>query len=183
MAGRIAAGVLVMGCLVVPRILHAQGETAGGVSPASPSQKSLEQRIDELEEARDEAVRERQRLEQRVEELEHEKGAAADPDGREQERLEQRVEDLETARIAHEDATRSILRETLAEWGSKINEFVDFGGVIEVLPGWEEDFGAPSVAGQPGAPAKDQASISLNTAELQFEVQVTDWARANLVLE
>src|SRR5262245_36960294 len=181
MAGRIAAGVLLMGCLVVPRILHAQGEAPAGGPPVPASQKSLEQRIDELEKARDEAVQERQRLEQRVEELEREKSAAAGADAPEQERLEQRVEELEAARVAHEDATRSILRETLAEWGSKINEFVDFGGVIEVLPGWEEDFGTPPLAG--GASQDDAASIVLNTAELQFEIQVTDWARANLVLE
>jgi hypothetical protein len=56
--------------------------------------------------------------------------------------------------------------------GSKINEFVDLGGVIEVLPGWEEDF-----------LGEDQQSITLNTLELQLEIQVTDWARGSVVLE
>jgi hypothetical protein len=41
-----------------------------------------------------------------------------------------------------------------------------------VLPAWEEDF-----------VGDDAQSIALNTVELQFEVQVTDWARSSLVVE
>jgi hypothetical protein len=152
MAGRFTAGILVVGCLLVPRSLFAQGEDAGSpVRPVATEEKSLEQR---------------------VEALESEKTEREDAAAREKERLEQRVEELEAAKVAQEDATRSIIRQTFSEWGSKINEFVDFGGVIEVLPGWEEDF-----------LGKDAQSIRLNTAELKFEISATDWARGSLVLE
>ena len=152
MVRQLAAGILVACCLLVPRSLFAQGEVASGpVPPVASNERSLEERVEALER----------------EKTEREEAAA-----REKERLEQRVEELETAQVAHEDATRTILRETFVEWGSKINEFVDFGGVIEVVPGWEEDL-----------LGDDQQFIALNTAELQFDIQVTDWARGNLVVE
>jgi hypothetical protein len=86
--------------------------------------------------------------------------------------LEERIQELEAEKVVHEDATRSIIAQSLSQLGSRINEFVDFGGVIEVLPGWAEDF-------QGG----DERFIELNTLELQFEIQVTDWARGSVVVE
>jgi outer membrane murein-binding lipoprotein Lpp len=151
MLGRIAAAVVTAGILLLPGIPRAQGPEAGGAAAEpTPQDRSLEQRVEALEK------------EQRSQE------EAA----REQQRLEQRVEELEAEKVAHEDATRSIIASTLSTLGSKINEFVDFGGVIEVLPAWEEDF-------QGG----EERSISLNTLELQFEMQVTDWARGSVVVE
>src|SRR3990172_6295289 len=147
MTGRIAAGLLVMTwCLLVPGI-SARGEDADGpAGSAAKQEQALEKRVEELEKANAAYAEEQQRLIRRLEDLEQTQTApentatpeqAATP---EQERLRQRVEELETAQVAHEDATREIIRATFVEWGSKINEFVDFGGVIEVLPGWEEDF-------------------------------------------
>jgi hypothetical protein len=176
MADRIAAGILAVCCLLAPRSLLAQGRDAG--SPAAPTAaegRSLEERIEALERTREsyeEAIREQGRLARRVEELEREKAEREATAAREKERLERRVEELETAQVAHEDATRSIIAQSLVGLGSKINEFVDLGGVLEVLPGWEEDF-----------LGDDLQSISLQTAELQLEIQVTDWARGSLVLE
>ena len=112
-----------------------------------------------------------ERLRQRVEELEqarisHE-GAAA-----EREELERRIQELETAKVAHEEATRSIIRDTLSTLGSRINEFVVFGGTLEVLAGWGQSFDGPS-----------DSVITLNTAELDFEIQVNDWVLGSVIFE
>ena len=122
MGGRIAAAVLVASCLLPSRGTLAQGHDP----PTAPEDRSLEQRIQELE----------------------------------------------AEKVAREDATRSIIADSLSQLGSRINEFVDFGGVIEVLPGWAEDFEGGK-----------ERFIELSTLELQFEIQVTDWARGSVVLE
>jgi hypothetical protein len=157
MGGRIAAGVLLVGALLAPRALLAQVPQAdAAAAPAATEDRSLE----------DEGLGER------IEKLEAEAEARKESAAREQRRLEQRVEELESAKAANEDATRSIIASTLLGLGSRINEFVDFGGVIEVVPAWEEDLLRES-----------EQSIKLNTAELQFEIQVADWARGSLVVE
>ena len=100
-------------------------------------------------------------------------GASATPTAtpRGRRNLEQRVAELEVAKTAQEDAVRGILRGALAGVGSRINEFVTLGGAIEVGAGWSRDFSGQS---------RDQ--ISLNTAELDFEVRANDWTFGNLVL-
>jgi hypothetical protein len=176
MAGRIAAGVLVAWGLLLPAGLPARAEdpATSGISSAVPPQ-SLEERVLELEKARedyDEALRDRERLQQRVEALESEKAADAADETPETETLERRVEELESAQVANEDAPRSIISGALVGLGTRINEFVDFGGVIEVLPSWEEDF-----------TGEDAQSIRINTLEFQFEIAVNDWARGSVVIE
>jgi hypothetical protein len=86
--------------------------------------------------------------------------------------LEQRVKELELAKTAQQSATRQIIQESMAKSGSKINEFVTFGGAIEVLAGRSSDF-----SGQ----QKD--SVTLNTAELDFEIKMNDWIMGNLILQ
>lgn len=56
--------------------------------------------------------------------------------------------------------------------GAWINEYVEFGGAIEVEAFWEKDF-----------EKKSTSDISLETAELDFEIVVTDWARGVLAIE
>ena len=88
------------------------------------------------------------------------------------EKLEQRVSELEVAKTAQEDSVRSIIQDSLSKTGSKINEFVTFGGAIEVLGGRSSDFTGAK---------KD--SIILNTAELDFEIRVNDWMLGALQLQ
>lgn len=88
------------------------------------------------------------------------------------ERLRQRVFELETAQTGHEDATRSIIRQSFAEQGSNINDYVIFGGTIETLTFWARDF--DDVA---------ESDIVLDTAELDFEIQVNPWTLGSLVIE
>jgi len=158
MVGRIAAGALVAWGILLPAGLPARAEdpATSGISGAAPP-RSLEERVLELEKAREASDEARETSEQAT---------------REKERLEQRVEELETAQVANEDATRSIIAGALVGLGSRINEFVDFGGVIEVLPSWQEDFDRT-----------DAQTIDINTLELQFEIAVTDWARGSVVIE
>lgn len=121
-------------------------------------------------------------LQRSIEELEKakkelEKAKAAHEDAtraiaEEQKRLEERIEELEAARTAQEDATRAIIQESVSTLGSKINEYVTFGGAIEVLAGWSKGF-----SGQ-----RDNV-IDINTVDLDFEIQATDWAVGNLVIE
>jgi hypothetical protein len=186
------AAVVVVTASLSPGPVFAQGEGTAS-SPASLEER-LERRIEELEKANaryEAAIREQERLEQRVEELEREKLAREGSGGgvekpleqrlqeleserlaREELRLEQRVEELETTQVAQEDATRSIIRQSVSGLGSNINEFVVFGGTLEVLSGWEQDFQKNS-----------ESTLRLNTAELDFEVQVGDWARGSLILQ
>lgn len=86
--------------------------------------------------------------------------------------LEQRVKALERKETAREEATRSIIRGALSKLGSKINEFVNLGGVFEVIGGWSEDF-----LGQ------TEGVLRLNTVELDLEVQVNDWTLGLVKLE
>ena len=99
-------------------------------------------------------------------------GSRQGPVTRELERLEQRIDDLETSKVAREDATRSILRQTFSEWGSRINEFVVLGGTFEFAGVWIEDFDRSS-----------DAAVVLNTVEFDFEIQVNDWTTGSIVIE
>ena len=88
------------------------------------------------------------------------------------EQFNQRLRELEAAKVAHEDATRSIIRRTFTERGSNITDNVVFGGTLETLTFWEDDFDDVS-----------QSDIILDTAELDFEVQVNPWVLGSLVIE
>lgn len=84
----------------------------------------------------------------------------------------QRIDELETIIQANEDATRTIIRQTFSEQGSKINDFVTFGGTFELLTAWEEDFDGDQVS-----------DIILDTAQLDFEIQVNNWTLGSLIFE
>ena len=86
--------------------------------------------------------------------------------------LDQRLKALETAQTAHEDATRTIVRQSFAERGSNITDSVVFGGTIETLTFWADDFDGVA-----------ESDIVLDTAELDFEIQVNSWTLGSLVLE
>jgi hypothetical protein len=86
-------------------------------------------------------------------------------------KLEQRIKDLEIAQSAQEDATRSVIRDTLSTLGSKINEFVTLGGSIETTAERFRDFTGPL-----------RDTLTLSTAELDLDIKVNDWTTGNLVL-
>lgn len=88
------------------------------------------------------------------------------------ETLEQRVKELEMKETAREEATRSIIRGALSKVGSKINEFVNLGGVIEVTSGWSKDFSGLT-----------EGALRLGTVELDLEVQPNEWTLGLLKLE
>src|SRR6266403_1243757 len=87
------------------------------------------------------------------------------------EELEQRVKELEATKTAQETATRSIIQSALSKTGSKINQFVTLGGAIETVLARAKDF-----SGQ----RKD--SVSLGTAEMDFETRPSEWALGNLIV-
>jgi hypothetical protein len=88
------------------------------------------------------------------------------------ETLERRVSELEIAKTAQEDATRSIIRDALSKLSPNINEFVALGGSLEVLASRFKDY-----TGHP----TDQ--LSLNTAELDFDIKANDWTYGSLILQ
>lgn len=94
---------------------------------------------------------------------------AAPPAAADREDLTRRVTELEAAKTAQEDATRAIIRDSLSKVGSKINEAVSFGGAVEMLAGRGRDFSGVK-----------QSTLQLNTAELDFDVQVSPWVLGNL---
>ena len=152
MARRLAASALAGYVFLCAATVHAQdGETSSHVAR---DQERLEDRLRELEAAKadyEDATREIHR---------------------EQERLHNRIDQLETTGRAHEDATRSIIREAFGSLGSKINEWVIFGGTLETITGWSENF-----------QGKSESEIRLDTLELDFEIQVNDWSRGYMILE
>jgi hypothetical protein len=160
LAGRFAVGALTACCLLLPAALLAQEPPMGG----EPTQAEVAAGLE--------------RLEQRIEELEKKNaelesaGSDAAPSAEEVEQLERRVEELEIDKVAHEDATRSIIRQTFDTWGARINEFVVLGGTFELVSGWNSDF-----------EGRSETFIRLNTAQLDFEIQVNDWTLSSIILE
>jgi len=88
------------------------------------------------------------------------------------EQFSQRLDELEAAKIANEDATRTLIRRSFAERGSNITDAVVFGGTLETLTFWADDFTGAS-----------ESNIQLDTAELDFEITVNPWVLGSLVFE
>ena len=86
--------------------------------------------------------------------------------------LRQRVAELEYMHLANEDATRTIIRQSFAERQAQINDFVTFGGTLEVLTGWAKDFEGQA-----------ESDVILDTVELDFEIQVNSWSLGSIILE
>ena len=84
------------------------------------------------------------------------------------EELTRRVQELEFTRIAQDDATRAIIRDSLAKTGSKATESVSLGGAVEMLVGRSRDFSGSR-----------KSTLQLNTAELDLDIQASPWATAN----
>jgi len=97
--------------------------------------------------------------------------------------LEVRVKDVEIGLAAHEIATRQIIQDSLSKTGPKINSFLSLSGVVEFMGSQSRDFESRVDAvhpfGKPG-PAKDH--LALGTAELDFDIKVSDWLKGGLVL-
>ena len=85
--------------------------------------------------------------------------------------LAERVKELEIGWAAQENATQQIIRDTLAKTGPKINNFLALSGVVE---------GLASRTGQFDGPAKE--NLALGTAELDFDIKLSDWLTGALVL-
>ncbi len=86
--------------------------------------------------------------------------------------LTKRLDALEKSRIAQEDATRTIIRQSFAERASNITDTVTFGGTLETLTFWQSDFQNNS-----------ESDIVLDTAELDFDIQMNTWSSASLYIE
>ena len=85
--------------------------------------------------------------------------------------LNARVRELEIGWAAQENATRQIIRDTLSRTGPKINSFLALSGVVE---------GVASRAGDFNGPTKE--NLALGTAELDFDIKLSDWLTGALVL-
>src|SRR4029453_7961827 len=85
--------------------------------------------------------------------------------------LNARVTDLEIGWAANENATRQILRDTLSKTGPKINSFLSLSGVVEGIASRAGSFTGPT-----------QENLSLGTAELDFDIKLSDWVTGALVL-
>src|SRR4029453_13721009 len=85
--------------------------------------------------------------------------------------LNARVTDLEIGWAANENATRQILRDTLSKTGPKINSFLSLSGVVEGIASRAGSFTGPT-----------QENLSLGTAELDFDIKLSDWLTGALAL-
>ncbi len=86
--------------------------------------------------------------------------------------LEQRVKELETEKAAREEATRAIIRDTLSKTGSKINEHVSLGGVLEVTGGWNQNFVGQS-----------DGTLQLSSAKLELDIEANNWTKGTFIME
>ncbi len=85
--------------------------------------------------------------------------------------LNERVKELEIGWAANENATRQIIRDSLSKTGPKINSFLSLSGVVEGLASRTGSFTGPT-----------QENLSLGTAELDFDIKLSDWLTGALVL-
>ena len=85
--------------------------------------------------------------------------------------LNERVRELEIGWAANENATRQIIRDSLSKTGPKINSFLSLSGVVEGLASRTGSFTGPT-----------QENLSLGTAELDFDIKLSDWLTGALVL-
>jgi len=85
--------------------------------------------------------------------------------------LNERVKELEIGWAAQENATRQIIRDTLNKTGPKINNFLTLSGVVEGLASRTGQFVGPT-----------QENLALGTAELDFDIKLSDWLTGALVL-
>lgn len=82
-----------------------------------------------------------------------------------------RVTDLEIAWAAQENATRQIIADTLNKTGPKINNYLSLSGVVEGIASRTNDFNGPT-----------KENLQLGTAELDFDIKLSDWVTGALVL-
>jgi hypothetical protein len=85
--------------------------------------------------------------------------------------LNERVRELEIGWAANENATRQILRDTLNKTGPRINNFLSLSGVVEGVASRTGSFTGPT-----------QENLSLGTAELDFDIKLSNWLTGALVL-
>ncbi len=85
--------------------------------------------------------------------------------------LAARMTDLEIAWAAQENATRQIIGDTLKKTGPQINSFLALSGVIEGLASRTNDFTGPT-----------RENLALGTAELDFDIKLSDWVTGAVVL-
>jgi hypothetical protein len=86
--------------------------------------------------------------------------------------LARRMDEMDKNRIAQEDATRAIIRKSFAERASNITDTVTFGGALETLTFWQSNFDNTT-----------ESDIRLDTAELDFDIQMNTWSHASLYVE
>jgi hypothetical protein len=82
-----------------------------------------------------------------------------------------RVKELEIGWAAQESATRQIIADTLNKTGPNINKYLSLSGVVEGLASRTQDFVGPS-----------KENLQLSTAELDFDIKLSDWLTGALVL-
>jgi len=85
--------------------------------------------------------------------------------------LGERVRELEISWAANENATRQIIRDSLSKTGPKINSFLALSGVVEGLASRTGSFTGPT-----------KENLALGTAELDFDIKLSDWLTGALVL-
>ena len=86
--------------------------------------------------------------------------------------LEQRVRELEMAKTAQEGAVRSIIQDTIAIRGPKINEAASLGGTISARVGREGDFTGTR-----------NSTLGLTAIDLEFDIKMSEWATGHMKID
>ena len=98
--------------------------------------------------------------------------------------LDQRVKELEIGWAAQESATRQIIQDSLSKTGSKINNYLSLSGAVEMTASRFGDFNQPCPLAATGCVNRTstQQQLQLTTAELDFDIKLSDWVQGSLVL-
>ena len=89
--------------------------------------------------------------------------------------LDVRVKELEIGWAAQENATRQIIQDSLSKTGSKINNFLSLSGAVELLASRSGDFNRRLTL-------RTVDLDILSTAELDFDIRLSNWVKGSLVL-
>ena len=141
---------------------------------------SQEDGIAELKRAIDALREENRALIKRLEALESQRADPAAPaatrpgapDAHAQGQLEQRVKELESGKIAQEDAVRSIIRDSIATRGPKINEAASLGGTLSARVARDRDFTGTR-----------NSTLGLTSIDFEFDIKMSDWATGHMKID
>lgn len=132
----------------------------------------LKRAIDALREENRTLIKRLEALENKVTAPAAESTVPAAGDRTQSATLEQRVRELEQAKVAQEGAVRTIIQDTIAIRGPKINEAAALGGTISTRLARDRDFTGTR-----------SSTLGLTSIDLEFDIKMSEWATGHMKID